>query len=130
MWRNAWRVLRNGFTHAFISSGKKPRKIFLQLQVNCLWISFTARTKSAVPAVEHLTYIEGRGTVGFGQDHVGVTLEFAVETLEQVLEQERNELSRQLQPLIAVVILEHGKHRGMGHGTRATRRDRLLVFTV
>ena len=52
-----------------------------------------------------LTYVERRSPVGFGQHHVGVPLELAVETLEQIFEQQGDELPGQLQALVAVVVL-------------------------
>lgn len=51
------------------------------------------------------TYVESRGAVGLGQHHVCVPLELAVETLEKVLKQQGNQLTRELQTLVPVVVL-------------------------
>lgn len=51
------------------------------------------------------TYVESRGAVGLGQHHVCVPLELAVETLEKVLKQQRDQLTRELQTLVPVVVL-------------------------
>lgn len=56
------------------------------------------------------TYVEGCGTVGFRQDHVGVPLELAVEPLEEIFEEQRDQLTSELQSFVPVVVLRRVRH--------------------
>lgn len=69
-----------------------------------------------------LTNVEGSSAVGLGEHHVGVALELAIEALEQVFEQQRDQLPGQLQSFVAVVVLDQTDHKGRGE-SRYRGRD-------
>lgn len=80
-----------------------------------------------------LTDIELSSAVGLGQHHISVTLQLAVEPLEEVFEQEGDQLPRQLETLVPVVVLNAERKNGMrdtGYGTQNTQYQMPVVFKV
>mmetsp|Transcript_10499 Transcript_10499/g.18562 ORF Transcript_10499/g.18562 Transcript_10499/m.18562 type:complete len:356 (+) Transcript_10499:2290-3357(+) len=65
-----------------------------------------------------LNDVEGGRAVCLGEHHVGLAGQFGVEALEEVLEQQGQQVPRQLQPLVPVVVLvvqEGGVQVGVKH---------------
>jgi nitrate reductase cytochrome c-type subunit len=60
--------------------------------------------------VEVAADVERHGTVGLGQHRVNVLLQLRIEALEQVLEQERKQLPRPIQPPTIPHTTAHPPH--------------------